>query len=109
MSSNAAIKVKLITKETIQSILKLRQSKSDIKKWLSEVEEELGQVELLVMDLLEIGAYVDQSYLLTISTSEKRYVSWKTEFIKHLSKSLSDEIIENTVPKARNKLKIEAA
>ena len=109
MSTNTALQVDFITKETVQNILKLRQSKSDLKKWLSEIEEQLRQIEAEVMDLFEDGAYVDQAYQLSINISEKRYVSWKTEFIKRLSKSLSDQIIESATPKSTKKLKIEAA
>ena len=87
-----------ITDSDITRLLKLRESKTFLKKRLEQLELDLKANEEEIMLKIESGSMIQCKHMLSIKSSERRTPSWKEAFINLAGEVEAKKIIDFTAP-----------
>lgn len=103
MESSAALKLQ-ITDIELQQLRAKKDARSQLKKKLAEVEDDLKRQEQSLIEMIDNGAEVLSDREVKIKKIERRYPSWKEHFINECGKDLADEVLKLTTPKVHREL-----
>lgn len=103
MESSAAYKLQ-ITDIELQQLKAKKDARSQLKKKLAEVEDDLKCQEQSLIEMIDNGAEVLSDREVNIKKTERRYPSWKEHFINDCGKDMADEVLELTAPKVHREL-----
>lgn len=97
-----------ITNADVIKLMNLRESKAFIKKRLEQIDSDLATLEEVLIARIEAGARIESHHPVSIKTRERRYPSWKEEFISVAGESKAKKVIESTTPTISKSLVISA-
>src|ERR1700730_7335305 len=99
MKSNA-VKKEIVTVHEVEQALALRETLQGLKKRMDLIETSLQETETTIISKLDAGAdFSSCGYSIFVKEVQKRYPSWKEEFLSRLGKSEADAVMETTEPK----------
>jgi hypothetical protein len=104
MQTNAVAHLKIksslkpVTDLDVAKVLNLRESKAFLKKRLEQIDSDLAALEEELIARIEAGARIESHYPVSVKTSERRYPSWKDEFISVAGESKAKKVIDSTTP-----------
>lgn len=89
----------VITDNEVNHIVRLRDSRAQLKKRLNEIEAALEHAEEGVIKLVEAGGLMKTTYPLRVKTSERHFPSWKDAFVSHLGVNAAAKVLAQTEPR----------
>lgn len=109
MKTNA-LRKPIVTLAEIESIVAMREIAKATKKRLETLQDIIKIHEDEIISKLDQGADVlSHEYLVSVSETSKRFVSWKEVFIDVCGKEAADKALDITVPTTYRNLVIKAA
>lgn len=95
---NPELKLKSVDDTDISKLLNLRESKSFLKKRLEQIDSDIEAIEKDLIERIDLGAQIICRYPVSVKVTERRYPSWKEEFIKLAGEQKAKNITELTPP-----------
>jgi len=99
-----------INQEQIAKIMELKRTQQQLKDELAQIEKAIAQEESDLMEALEFGADTSNcGYKIELRTYQRRYPSWRDEFIARLGREAAVTFYKATEPRTYRKLVIQGS